>query len=429
MPKVLLIDDDPHLRKILSRVLQKNDFEVIIAEDGATGLRVARRQQPDLIILDIIMPGMDGFEVAQRLHNDPTCARIPIMVLTAYATPWGRKTAVEVGVDDFVTKPFGIDDVVAKVKAMTSPPELSPDHVTAPLKTAGRARTIAVHSLRGGLGSTSLAINLATALKNVWSWPALLLDADFTGGQVAMALNWPAGLSWSDLIHASLENSVHRLLDDERIEHDDGLHVVIAPADLRDAERITPRLISQCLNMLGQRYDYIVADLAHDLRQNTLEMLKNADQILYLLAVDAISLQLTRKALAAYQAQGIPAEKVALVLANPRPGKMAMVGDIELAVGRPLAATIPYSADMIEAIDRGLAFVDFRPVHKVTRVVEDLAFLLSKAAHRNTRPSSPTPAYNRVSARVPAAARNGSTFDIGRIMMKQVDIDQSRSPS
>ena len=104
MPKVLLIDDDPQIRKILERVLSHNHYEVVVAEDGVTGLREARNQRPDLIILDIIMPGMDGFEVAQRLHSDPICSRIPILVLTAYATPYGRKTAVEIGVDDFVTQ-------------------------------------------------------------------------------------------------------------------------------------------------------------------------------------------------------------------------------------------------------------------------------------------------------------------------------------
>ena len=123
MPKVLLIDDDPLLQDILTKVLAKNEFEVIIADDGNSGLQQAKQHRPDVIILDIIMPGMDGFEVAKRLNRDRTLADIPIMVLTAYGATFARNSAEEAGVDDFVTKPFSIDDFVTRLKAMTTPTE------------------------------------------------------------------------------------------------------------------------------------------------------------------------------------------------------------------------------------------------------------------------------------------------------------------
>jgi CheY-like chemotaxis protein len=121
MPKVLLIDDDPHLQDILTKVLVKNEFEVIIADDGSSGLQQAKQHQPDVIILDIIMPGMDGFEVAERLHRDRRCTHIPIMVLTAYAAAFARNSAEEAGVKDFVTKPFNVNDFVSRLKAMMDP--------------------------------------------------------------------------------------------------------------------------------------------------------------------------------------------------------------------------------------------------------------------------------------------------------------------
>ena len=103
----------------MSRALIKADFEVFAAEDGVSGLRRARELRPDLIILDIIKPSMDGFEVAQRLHDNPNSARFPILVLTAVGTPYSRQRAVDTGVDDFVTKPFRVEDVVAKARSMT----------------------------------------------------------------------------------------------------------------------------------------------------------------------------------------------------------------------------------------------------------------------------------------------------------------------
>lgn len=424
MPKVLLIDDDPHLRKILSNVLHKNGYEVVIAENGASGLRAAKRQRPDLIILDIIMPGMDGFEVAQRLHDDPTSARIPIMVLTAYATPYGRKAAVDIGVDDFVTKPFGIDDLVAKVKAMTTAPSLTANALTLPLKTTRQARIIAVHSLRGGLGSTLLSVSLASALYSLWSWPTLLLDADYASGQIALTLNSPDSLSWSDLMQASLENSTQRLLEDRRIARADGLHVLTAPHDTRDAERISPQVVSNSLRLLERPYDYIVADLAHDLRDSSLELLRNADKILHLLSADSVSLRLARQALATYRARGIRPEDVLLVLVDTRPGKVAKVRNVELATGHSLAAYIPYAPEMTEAVNQGLPFVELFPDHLVSHLIEDLAYALSRSEHKNSEQPIPSPVYNNVLARASAAGRNGSGDELGDYLLRQAGMDE-----
>ena len=121
MPKILLIDDDHYIVSLLTTILAKHQFEIIAAEDGASGLRQARDGQPDLIILDIIMPGENGFEVAQRLRADPVCAHIPIMALTAHAMHYSRQRAAEIGLDDFMSKPFRIEDLVARARALTAP--------------------------------------------------------------------------------------------------------------------------------------------------------------------------------------------------------------------------------------------------------------------------------------------------------------------
>jgi CheY-like chemotaxis protein/MinD-like ATPase involved in chromosome partitioning or flagellar assembly len=423
MPKVLLIDDDPHLRKILSNVLHKKGYDVVIAEDGASGLRVAKRQRPDLIILDIIMPGMDGFQVAQRLHEDPTTARIPIMVLTAYATPYGRKAAVDVGVDDFVTKPFGIEDLVAKVQALTSAHGMVHNALTLPLKTSRQARIIAVHSLSGGLGSTSLSVNLASSLYRLWFWPTMLLDADFANGQIALMLDSYDALSWSELMQASLDNSAQQLLEERRQAQEEGLHVMTAPRDARDAERVSPQFVSNSLRLLEQPYDYLVADLAHDLRDNTLELLRNADKILLLLSSDSVSLRLARRALAAYRTRGIRPEDVLPVMVSTRPGETAKVRQVELAIGHTLAAYIPYVPELTDAVNKGLPFSELFPNHLASQLVEDLAYLLSKPAHKQAEREIPSPLYGRVLARVTAAGQDTATDELGTYLLRQAGLE------
>ena len=122
MPTVLVIDDDPHMGLILTRILTKHGFVVRVAIDGPSGLQYAKSLNPDLILLDIVMPGMDGVEVAKRLRRDPGSATIPIVFLTAFATAVGRHEARAVNVEGFISKPFVVDDLVDTVKTLCGAP-------------------------------------------------------------------------------------------------------------------------------------------------------------------------------------------------------------------------------------------------------------------------------------------------------------------
>lgn len=119
MPTILIIDDDPHMGVILTRILMRHGFQVLFAQNGASGIEQVETNRPDLVLLDIVMPGMDGVEVARRLRAEPRFAGMPIVFLTAFWPAVGRHEAEAVNVDGFISKPFDIDDLVAQVKALT----------------------------------------------------------------------------------------------------------------------------------------------------------------------------------------------------------------------------------------------------------------------------------------------------------------------
>ena len=116
-PKILIVDDDPSIRTILERSLEQLPFavETELAENGAEGLRRAGEIQPDLIILDIMMPKMDGFEVCEKLRSQVETAFIPIMMLTASPSEEGRIRGYMVGTDDYVSKPFNVAELNARL--------------------------------------------------------------------------------------------------------------------------------------------------------------------------------------------------------------------------------------------------------------------------------------------------------------------------
>lgn len=114
--KVLVIEDDPDLARLLDLHLRDMGCEVRIARDGPSGLQTAQEMPPDLIILDLMLPGMDGLEVCRRLRAAPPYT--PILMLTAKSSELDRVLGLEIGADDYLTKPFSLREVVARVKAV-----------------------------------------------------------------------------------------------------------------------------------------------------------------------------------------------------------------------------------------------------------------------------------------------------------------------
>ncbi|MEQ8287962.1 response regulator [Thalassospira sp.] len=117
-PKVLIAEDEETIVESLSFLMEKEGYEVSVATDGQTAIKMIARDIPDMVLLDVMMPGCDGFEVVRAARADPRTKRIPIMMLTAKTREVDRRKGLELGVDDFVTKPFSTRDVVARVKAL-----------------------------------------------------------------------------------------------------------------------------------------------------------------------------------------------------------------------------------------------------------------------------------------------------------------------
>jgi CheY-like chemotaxis protein len=118
MPRVLLIEDNELNRDMLSRRLRRKGYEVVVAEDGASGVSQARASRPDLVIMDLGLPVMDGWEATRLLKGAPETATVPIIALTAHAMPSERRRAMEAGCDDYDTKPVELDRLLGKIEAL-----------------------------------------------------------------------------------------------------------------------------------------------------------------------------------------------------------------------------------------------------------------------------------------------------------------------
>ncbi len=116
--KILVIEDDPASLRLMMYTLQHEGYQVITAANGLEGLRKALKEKPDLLILDVMLPGIDGFEVCHRLRAESQTAHLPILMLSGKAQEIDKATGLKVGADDYITKPVTPSETASRVRAL-----------------------------------------------------------------------------------------------------------------------------------------------------------------------------------------------------------------------------------------------------------------------------------------------------------------------
>ena len=115
---ILVVDDDKQIARLVRSYLEQSNYQVSVAYDGDSAMHIIRSQKPDLVVLDLMLPGTDGWEVTRIMRGDETLARIPVIMLTARVEDTDKIVGLELGADDYIAKPFNPHEVVARVRAV-----------------------------------------------------------------------------------------------------------------------------------------------------------------------------------------------------------------------------------------------------------------------------------------------------------------------
>lgn len=399
MAKILLIDDETIFHRMIEHSLQPLGHTVHCELTGIAGLAAAARLQPDVIITDLNLPDISGYEVTRRLRRDPAFGQTPILVLTGQTSLQDKIQSFEAGADDHINKPFEPVELVARMNVLLRRMEmlrkLTP--AAAPTQPLKVTRMAAVHTLRGGVGSSTLAVNLALALNGLWGVQTALLDLVLTAGQVALLLNMPLKRTWADLANYKPEEMDFEVIQSILAHHGSGLDFIAAPTYPTEAERLSEEALKASLRILRPIYDYIVADLPHDFSEVSLLTLDAADIILLVIAPELSSVRAAAAALDTYNRLGYPPEKVRLVMNNIFPRQGLPRERIEQALNKKVTITLPYTPDLlVQAINLGRPILPHAPDEPISILMEDFAFYLSLDYHKKTRPEKPTQAWKRV---------------------------------
>jgi len=308
--KILVVDDDPNVQRLLQYTLKQEGYEVVIAADGAEGFRLWGAEAPDLILLDVMLPKLDGYQVATKIRTEEgATGHVPIIMLTAEREVEQKVRGLRAGADDYLIKPFHPAELLARIKSLLA--RFAPQETLVGRPPLGRV--LALYGAKGGVGTTTIAINAAIALHRELGRKVALVDGNLQFGDHRVFLD--LGLdkkSIVDLVSAPTIDS--DLVRQVMVKHDSGVDLLLAPPSPETAELVDHDQMIVILDVLRKLYDYVVIDIDKRLDDINLGVLEAADTMFVVMTADLSCLKNVRLVLETIGHLGYEADKVQLVL-------------------------------------------------------------------------------------------------------------------
>jgi pilus assembly protein CpaE len=400
--RVLLIDDEQFYFKLIQKTLKDADYDLEYAKSGNEGLSKIPVYEPEMLIVDLKLPEMDGFQILGRLRRDPKYSHIPVIVITAQDELSEKLKAFELGADDYLVKPFQPEELVARMgilarrgKAMQMARQQT--------GTTGRSTTsvITVHSLRGGVGCSSIVVNLGLAFHKLWGKPTLLIDGVLTAGQVALMLDAKPGATWENLVGIETENLDDAVVGELMCAHKSGIRYIASPRYPIAADTFTNDTLHLLMEGIKASNEFVVIDTSHDFSDMTIQMLSMSNSILLVMAPEMASLRTTISAMEIYDRLGIPLDKVKICLNNNSSSPAIKQAQLEKVLKRPIDFVLPFEAGEVNrALNFGQPFILNNPDLPICLNLEKMAYIMSDDAHKAIPPAVPSQTWKRVTSQL-----------------------------
>ena len=387
--KVLVVDDDLNIQRVLVFTLKQEGFEVHVASDGQAGVEMAAAIQPDLVLMDVAMPKLDGYAATQQIRSAEQGRRVPIIMLTAEADVEQRVRGLRAGADDDIVKPFHPLELIARIKALLARSGGGPRQLaTADKATLGRL--ISFYGAKGGVGTTTMAINTAIALATKSNRRTALLDANLQFGDERVFLD--LGLDSNSIVNAISEPDLDsELLKRFMVSHHSGIELLLAPPNPEQADivaerqRTDPGSLTTILALLRKAYDYTLVDTGRTIDDFTLQLFDESDVIYVIMTADLSCLKNVRLVLETMGSLGFSRDKVQLVLNRSNAYTGINVDNAESALGRKIDhQVINEYRGAISALNSGEPFMSSRPDgplgQNVARFAQEIDTLLAAEA-------------------------------------------------
>ena len=398
--RVLLVDDELYYYKLLEKPLKDAGHALEYAKNAKEALASIATKGAEIVIMDLRLPDSSGFDILERLRRDQRFSHVPLIVITVDNDLNNKLRAFELGADDYLVKPFPPEELVARLRILGQRGKALKIVQELEKETVDVNTTVAVHSLRGGVGCSSIAVNLGIAYRQLWERHTLLVDAVLTAGQVAMMLDSTPRVTWESFVGIAHDAISADDLEQLVSPHKSGLCYVASPRSPLASDAFSDEFWRTVFAEFKKRNEFIVVDLPHDFSDMTIQLLNTSNWVLLVLAPEIGSLRAASSALEIYEKLGYAPEKIKLVL-NRTSSTGIQQAKLEKVLERPFDFVLPHDAGEVRrALDFGVPFAMENPDLAITQQIENLAYQLSDELFRNLPPALPSATWKRVNKRM-----------------------------
>jgi CheY-like chemotaxis protein len=371
--------------RLVGLMLQRQGYQIVAANNGQQAIIMAQSEQPDLILLDIMMPDIDGYEVTRRLRSNISTNTIPIIMFTAKSQVDDKVTGYDVGADDYLTKPTQPRELFAHVKAVlargskTRPAEPAPE--------GDKGHVVGIVSAKGGLGSTTLAMNLGIMLHLRTKKEVIV--AEFRPGEGSMALDLgftkPEGLNRL-LLSNPTDISVPDV-EKELLVHTSGVRFLMSSYSPHDARFIVSSDTFEAIaHKLSHMANYIVLDLGPGLPPTTEKIISLCDDMIVVVDPSPYTVLRTKVMIEELTQRGIGEGRMLITLINRIRTEMQISWtQVRDQLGHDLAVAFTPAPELIyQAAKNNQPAVTLQPDSLTTQQFTKLADTIIKHVHQES---------------------------------------------
>ncbi len=371
--KILIVDDDLETLRLVGLMLQRQGYQIISARNGNEGISQAQNEKPDLIVLDIMMPDMDGYAVTRALRENPVTSDIPILMFTAKSQVDDKVAGYESGADDYLTKPVHPAELIAHIKAL-----IARSKNRAPQAPKKRGYMVGLIAAKGGLGVSTLTLNLALAYHQRSRGEVIAAELRPGQGTWAGELGFANAEGLTNLLSMKPEEITKSVVDNELIRTTFGVRLLLTSTRSKDFQLMVNAVpqIEVILGHLGIIAPFVLLDIGNPFIPGLEQILDYCDELIVISEPQPYSLKRANELLDELHEMGFGNSKVVnIVIVNRvRADLQLSAVQIQEMLGRPIQLVVPPAPEQsYHAAMRSVPIIQLQPDGILAQQINRLA--------------------------------------------------------
>jgi DNA-binding response OmpR family regulator len=367
VPKILVVDDDPAGQRLIKYMLSPEGYEVVTASNGISGLQMATQQSPDLVILDIMLPGLDGFEVCRRLREGSNTGNISIVMLSGKAQESDRDTGLKMGADAYLIKPVDRQELLETVNSLV--------HVKTEITKQRHGKIITLIGARGGVGTSTITTNISVALARK-GHSILIVDLSPSFSTLADMMGLTIEQSAAGLFKGTGGVISPSMIKELIVDHSSGVKLLWADVFPEEYGSLTRENVDTLMRETGNLVDFVIVDLPASPSDHAVAALTAADTVVIVSGATTEALERLNISVRRLSRFGINDDKIKLILVdksgNANLNSSSFIGDI------PVLGFIHHcDSECTEAEAKNTPVIINTPLSKMAEDIDKIAAQLS----------------------------------------------------